>query len=233
MRAANLLFNISGGIRRWGWKFNDSLGICVPASVEDLRTAKATTARSTWRRVLYVLGFRPPGDFYTRVLYVQYLATLGEKPGPTMGVDPGSFLAWMKANGHIIEWANVPVLPGSSAADQAAQAGAQYRGAILTINLTENMYANDFYSRRPWGIDGNGGDVPLPTLSHEIALVRTTESANVIATWDRTKVMTLPCGDLTIRAIHVFLTVEDKADPRFPAMLSAMQAAASLPGGRQ
>lgn len=231
MRLFLLLFNITGGIRRWGWKWNNVWGDCVAAAVEDLRTAKATTAQSTWRKVLYRFGFRPPGDFYTRDLYVQYLATIGEKPGPTVGLDPGSFLAWLKANGHIIEWANIPV-GATTGADDAAKAGAEFRGAILTLELTGNMYNRDFFSNRPWGLDGNAGDTPVPTLFHEVALVRTVENYNVIATWNQNKLMTLPCADLTTRAIHVFLTEEDKADPRFDSMLTAMQAAASLPYGR-
>ena len=218
---ANFLFNITGGIRVWGWKGNERLGDCVAAAIEDLIQAKGTATASTWRKVLYRLGFTPPSNRRTVQLYTKFLATLNELPSATQGIDPATFLEWLRVQGEIVEWSAYPI--GQDRTLSAVQAGYTYGGAVLTLALTENMY-NGFTDNHPWGIGNGPGNTPLWALNHAVALVRNTGKELVIATWDRNKVLTDPCADATITAIYAVLTKQDQWRANFTQLAAQLLA---------
>lgn len=219
--AGRVLFDVTGGIRVWGWKGNQRWGDCVEATVNDLITAKATTSLSTWRRILFRLGFRRPGDRYTFDEYRNYLATIGERPGAGVGTDVEGYLDYLKSLGKIIDWANVPL--GADPELAANNAAAQYAGAMLTVELTWNMY-DGFPSPEPWSVGTGPGNTRVTRLCHEIAYVRATADRDVIATWNVNKVATPEAIRLITVQCCVFLSREDTYRPEFPAMQAAMTA---------
>ena len=225
-----ITFDFSGGLRHWGYLGNDVWGDCVPAATEHLRMAKAVAATSTVLRPLYHVGFRPPGAPYTRLLYAQFLATLGEKPGPNQGVYPSQWLNWLMAHQPhplLIGWAPWPLQGGADAA--AREAASQFTGALIEYELTPRAYAMSS-SQEPWGIAGTTAyDQPSVRLFHEVALVRATPKVSVVVTWGQNKDVTPAFADLCTQSIIVCLMEEDTWRPDFPEKLAALRA---LPGAQ-
>lgn len=222
-------FDFTGGLRVYGWKGNGNFGDCTVAALENLRTVKATTSASRVEKILYHVGFRPPGDRYTIEVYADYLATLGEKPGGDVGVDPGGFLEWCRTHqpeSLIIAWARIDLISDADATMRSL--ALQYTGAMVTLELTPNTYRN-FFTPVPWDVGPTPGDQPSGALSHEVALVRATEKYDVIATWDQNKLMTPAYADLCARTCYVVLMEEDTWRPDFPEKFAALQ---TLPGAK-
>ncbi len=218
-----ITFDFTGGLRRYGWKGNNVDGDCVVASLEDLRMAKATAAASTIEKILYHVGFRPPGDAYTLDIYAQYLATLGEVPGPDVGVYVDGFLRWCIAHQPaplVLAWGRVDLSQDVDATIRAL--ALQYTGAMLTIELTYNSWAN-FFQRTPWDVGPTSQDQPSPALWHEVALVRATADYDVVATWDQNKLATPAYMQLCARSCYVVLMHEDTWRPGFADKLEAIQ----------
>ena len=221
-----ITFDYTGGLRRWGWKGNNIDGDCAAVSLEDLRMAKATAAASAVERILFYVGFRPPGDPYTLDIYAAYLATLGEKPGPDVGVYVDGFLEWCRTHQPkplLLAWARVDLAVDVDATIRAL--ASQYTGAMLTLELTYNSYAN-YWKPTPWDVGPSPNDQPSPALWHEVALVRATPDFDVIATWNQNKDVTPAYMQLCARACYVVLMQEDTWRPDFAAKMAALQ---SLP----
>lgn len=174
-----LHYDVRGGIRNWGGALGNYLdGDCVIAGFEQLRKTKNVTAASTWRRVLYRLGFRPPHEAYTIAVYSEYLATVGEKPGPTVGVDPGAFFTWAKAKGLVKDFGSVEV----TNREVVEQAMIDHRGLLLVLNLTRGSYT---YAKPGalWNLGPAPQGVPDPQLGHAIALVAYDQAVYNCVTW--------------------------------------------------
>ena len=224
-----ITFDYSGGIRVWGWQGNAGLGDCVQASLEDLRMAKATVAGSAVDRVLYRVGFRPPRSAYTTQVYTQYLATLGEKPGPDVGTNVNDFLQYgllHQPRPLILGWARVP-LSGSDRDATIRALALQFTGCLVTIELTQNAYQH-FYAPIPWHVGPGPLDQPVPALLHEVAVVRATKDFTVVTTWDQNKLATPAFMDACAVGAHVVLTDSDMLAPDWAQKYAALQA---LPGG--
>jgi hypothetical protein len=217
-------YDITGGIRNWGYLGNSQYGDCDVAAVEHLRMAKATTTQSTWRKVLYRLGFRPPHGPYTIELYTEYLATLGEKPSATTGVDPGGFFQWLKDKQLIIGFA--PIVLGADKNASIRQAAYDFNGALITMYLTNDQY-NHFFNNKPLSVGPAPADQPNPNLYHAVAVPRWTSLYNIIVSWRQNKSMTLDATQACVQTCWVFLCEEDTYRADFPAKLAALKA---LPG---
>jgi hypothetical protein len=226
--APPVTFDFSGGLRRWGYLGNDVVGDCVPAALEHLRMAKAIAATSTWQHPLFHLGFRPPGAPYTRLLYAQYLATQGQRPGPNTGVFPGPYLDWLRAHQPrplIIAWAPVPL--DYDADLSLRQHAAQFTGCLVQFCLTPRAYDLST-TRQPWAIGGTTSfDQPNPNLEHEVALVRATTDFEVVVTWGQNKSATRDFVNTCTVGAQVVLMEEDTWRPDFPEKLAALLA---MPG---
>src|ERR1035438_822129 len=125
--------DVRGGIRNWnGALGNLDLGDCVIAAFEHLRMTHEVTSASTFKKVLYRLGFRPPHAPYTVEVYTEYLATQGETPGPNAGVDPQSFFTWAKSKGMVKDWGSL----ACTDVEGVKQAMITHHGCLLTVDAS-------------------------------------------------------------------------------------------------
>src|ERR1035437_4395147 len=95
--------DVRGGIRNWGMLGNDGTGGSVCAATEHLEMVHNLATTSSWKKLLYRLGFKPPSTKFTLELYTEFLATLGEKP-PETGINPEQWFPWLLTKGSITEW---------------------------------------------------------------------------------------------------------------------------------
>ncbi len=214
--------DVRGGIRRWGGLGNFQDGDCVIAGFEHNRMTKAVANGSSFARLIYRLGFRPPHTPYTLAIYAQYLATQGEKPGPSAGVDPASFFPWAQERGLIIAWGRVNLTGGDADRDALHQAMIDYRGVVLTILLTENAYQN-WYTRTPWHIGPDPADRPNPQLAHAVLLVQYNDIEDAVVTWGRAKTETATFTSAATYGAFVFLDESDVVRPEYPELLSKIK----------
>jgi hypothetical protein len=188
---------------------------------------KSVQAASKWKHVLYRLGFKPPSTQYTLGLYAQYLATLGEKPGPDTGVDPGGYLAWLLAQGLITSWGIVPL----SGVNQAI---IDYRGVLAAVALTHNA-AYNIGPNGIWIVGPQAVDQPNPSLGHGIALVEYTPTNYTCVTWGYLQKLSLAflqlCAGPQFGACFVFTTNEDEARLGTAAYNALVAATNALPRG--
>lgn len=175
------VIDVRGGIRKWGMLGNDVDGDCVVAATEHLQMIHNLATTSTWKRLLYRLGFKPPSTQFTLDLYTRFLASLGET-GPSTGIYPGQWFPWLKAQGIITDWQAIALDPTS-----VRQALLDWKGCLLALELTSYSYNNTF-GNVPWEV--RPGDVPNPNLGHAVALVSSNETDYGVVTWGRMKSMT-------------------------------------------
>src|ERR1035438_5905559 len=125
--------DVRGGIRNWGGALGNEVdGDCVAAAFEQLRKTHEVTKASSFKKVVYKLGFRPPHENYTLAVYTEFLATQGMLPGPDAGIDPDQFFPWLLSKGMVKDWGKVPV----SDVDACKQAVVDHHGCLLTVPLT-------------------------------------------------------------------------------------------------
>jgi hypothetical protein len=161
---------------------NDVDGDCVVAATEHLEMVHHLAVTSTWKKLLYRLGFKPPSTKFTVALYTKFLASLGEK-GPLTGIYPGQWFPWLKAQGIITDWKEIP-----TDAVEIKQAMIDWKGCVLSLALTSYAYNNTF-GNVPWEIRGPE-DTANPNLEHAVALVTFDETDYGVVTWGRMKSMT-------------------------------------------
>lgn len=188
------------GIRKWLDLGNFALGDCTVAAWLHLTMVHNVAAASSWKKLLYRLGYRPPHDPFAIEEYTAYLATLNEKPSPTTGVDPASFFAWLKSLGKIKDYAQIDIT-GPSGEDSLHQAMIDWNGCLLALELTDCAYSNPF-NGRPWMI--RVGDVPDPNLGHAVALVVYGPLNDGVVTWGEVKNMTREFTKACVYACWVF-----------------------------
>lgn len=193
--------NVTGGIRNFGELGNDVDGDCVCAGTEHNVDCKGTTLASRWRKIKYLLGFKPPSSVYTVELYTEFLATLGEKPGPDMGIYCSQWFPWLKAKGLIVDWGMVK--------GDLRQAMIDYRGIVLTLELTQNAWQY-FPSGKPWDVGPNPNDQPSPSLGHAVMLCEYTPDLLTVVTWGALQSMTYDFWTTCGQGAYVFVSPEDK-----------------------
>ncbi len=217
--------DVRHGIRRWGGMGNFVFGDCVIAAFEHARMVKGTAQASSWQRLLWRVGFRPPHTPYAIGIYAQYLATLGEKPGPAQGVDPALFLPWAESKGLIKAWGTVNADPhfidaqGRDMRARLRDATAAYNGVMLSISLTENAY-RDYNLQTPWDVGPDPADQPDYALGHETLMVVSGPNDDAVVTWGQMKTQTAAFTEATTYAAYVFLDAQDTALPNYGALLA-------------
>ena len=218
-------YDVRNGIRRWLGMGNFQDGDCVIAAFEHCRMVKATTNASTWQRLVYRLGFRPPHSPYAVEVYAEFLATLGQKPGPSQGIDPNAFFPWAKEKGLITDWGHVNVdktfvdSNGLAMRDRLHKSMIDYRGVMLSIELTPNAY-NNFMSRTPWHVGTATADTPDPNLAHETLLTTYGPDLDSVVTWGQMKSQTAAFTEATTYEAFVFLDESDTLRPNYAELLA-------------
>jgi len=157
---------------------NDTNGDCVVAATEHLEMIHHLATTSSWKRLLYRLGFKPPSTKFTLALYNEFLKSQGQ--APNTGIDPANWFVWLKANGIITDYKQVSL-------DAVEQALIDWKGCLLGLELTPTAY-NGTFGNVPWEI--GPGDVPNPNLFHAVALVTYNTTDYGCVTWGRMKSMT-------------------------------------------
>jgi hypothetical protein len=173
--------DVRGGIRNWGMLGNDVNGDCVCAATEHLEMVHNLATTSSWKKLLYRLGFKPPSTKFTLELYTEFLATLGEKP-PETGINPEQWFPWLLTKGIITEWQAVAL-----DAPSVQQALIDWKGCLIALMLTDHAYQYTF-TKEPWEM--LPGDVPDPKNGHAVALVSYNQTDYGVVTWGRMKSMT-------------------------------------------
>ncbi len=186
-------YDLRRGIKIWNWYLNNVYGDCVVAAYLHILMVKHLSTASTWKRLLYKLGWQPPTGAFALTTYRDYLTTQGQKPGATVGIDPGSFFAWLKSTGQIIDYGQTDVSPGVDAngltmEDRIHADMIAHNGLMLTLGLTNRAYDEPLYVSEPWSLQP--GDVPNPKLDHAVALVTYGPEMDGVVTWARMKSMT-------------------------------------------
>ena len=225
MTTLPLSYDVRNGIRRWGSMGNFIDGDCVIAAFEHLRMVKGVANASSWKKLIYQVGFRPPHTPYALEIYAKYLATQNQKPGPNTGVDPLLFFPWAQENNLITAWGTVNVDPtfvdaaGLSMRDRLHQAMINYRGVMTSIDLTENAY-NYYMLRTPWHVGTRTADKPNPYLAHETALVAYGPALDEVITWGRMKSQTPAFTETCTYQAFVFLDEQDALLPNYEELLA-------------
>lgn len=217
--------NVTGGIRNFGELYNDVDGDCVCAGTEHNVDCKGTTLLSRWKRVKYLLGFKPVTSAYTLELYSEFLATLGEKPGPDMGVNCQQWFRWLKEQGLIVEWGIVDYKKIA-----LKKAMIDYRGVVLTLSLTQNAY-QQFPSGKPWDVSSDPNDQPDPSLGHAIMLCEYNAELLTAVTWGQLQAMTYDFWKACGNGAFVFVSPEDKKRLSMKDYQDLVSATSALPRG--
>lgn len=178
--------DVRGGIRRPPNFGNLFFGDCVVAMYCNLLLTKNVTKASTWRKILYRLGFRPPTNAEAIDDYRTYLATLGETPSPTQGIYPDGFFAWLKAQGKIKDWGTIDYTNQSL----VQQAMIEHRGVGLTMALTPSAIGKDAVQMAVWDVNVGRGNQPNQAYQHAVALVEYNPTTYAIFTWGETNRLT-------------------------------------------
>lgn len=192
--------DVRGGIRRTPNFGNFTFGDCVVASYCDNLLTKNVTSASTWRRILYRLGFKPPTNGVAIADYTAYLATLGETPSPTQGIDPSGFYTWLQARGRIKSWGTVnhtqPAL--------VEQAMIDHRGVTLTMALTDWADGAGATQMALWDVNGSPGHQPNYAKQHAVCLVEYNVTTYAIFTWSYTVRLSASYYDACVNGCYWF-----------------------------
>jgi hypothetical protein len=193
-------FNARGPIRFWSALGNDADGDCVVAGTENIRICQNLLSTSTFKKLLYKIGFRPPHTAYSLELYAEYLATLNEKPSPNTGIDPTGWFEWCKTKGLITAWGAVDI----KNQDAVKEAVVKYRGVLLTLELTYNSWRDAYYTKKTWTVGTDKNDQPNPTLNHAVALVDYTPGYFGIVTWGLFRTFSVDYYDACVNGVYWF-----------------------------
>lgn len=196
--------DLRDGIRNWDTLGNAVDGDCVVAAWLHLTMIHNLAAASSWKKLLYRLGYRAPHSAFALKEYADFLLTLNEVPSPTQGIYPEQFFAWLKATGRIVDYQQVPLgLQGSAGnEDVIRQAMLDWNGCVLGIEMTPRVYAEGVTPGVTW--DLLPGDVVSPKLGHAVAMVAFSPDRNAIVTWGLMKEMTTALTNAAVYGCWVF-----------------------------
>ena len=182
-------------------------GDCVVAAYLHLVMFHNVSSASTWKLLIYRLGYRPPHALFALKEYADFLLTQGEKPGPSVGVDPLQFFTWLKANGKITDFQQIVIGQNNNIFydpkknNIIRQAAVDWDGCLLTLYLTKRSYDAGL-EHKAWDI--LQGDVPLYALAHAVAMVAFDPNYNGIVTWAMMKDMTIEYTNYCVYGCWVF-----------------------------
>jgi hypothetical protein len=192
--------DVRGGIRHPPMFYNAKYGDCVIAWYCNNLLTKNLSSLSTWKKILYRAGFRPPVNATALADYTAYLATVGEKPGPNTGCDPSSFLTWLKAQGKITDWGTVDYTNQSA----VQQAMIEHRGVGLTMDLTPYAEGAGEIQMALWDVNAERGNQPDPNAQHMVELVEYNVTNYAIFTWAMTIRLTRAYYDACVNGCYWF-----------------------------
>lgn len=192
-----LKYDCRKGIKQWLPLGNLNFGDCTVAAYLHVLMMHNLATTSSWEKLLYRIGFTPPTNKIAVEDYTAFLATLGERPSGTQGVDPGAFLTWRQSVGEIKGWMQLPAIDSNS----LREAMIQYNGVMLSLELTNRAYSTPM-GRGPWVF--LQGDTPNPMLGHEIAMVAYNNNLDFVITWGYMTGMTEEFATATVYAGYVF-----------------------------
>lgn len=195
-------FDVSHGIKNWGWLGNDVEGDCTVAAFYHIVMAKNSVYAPLLKRWAYRLGFRVPGEKFALARFHEYNLETGN-PAKT-GVEEQGWLDWQLKKGYIKEWKQIkPITPddptGANFEDRIRQAAVEYGGAMIVGPLTKQAY-NNYGAGHPWNDDGPG----IPTLTHSVALLRGGAHNEGVITWNSWQTMSLEFRAAHFTGVFVF-----------------------------
>ena len=214
--------DVTGGIPNRSLKMygNAIYGDCVVAAYYHIEMFKNIARGSSFKKLLWKLGFHCPTNQDAVAEYTAYLVTQGQTPGPDVGVNVDSFLNWQVTQGNVVAWSQVDTWsPGAE--DRIHQAMIDFRGVILAGDLTPNAYAN-YGPGTMWSTGRTPGDVPSPNLGHAVALDHYTPQYDEVVTWGYRQRMTPEFLQL-FNGAFVFLLESERSNPDFATRLAEMK----------
>ena len=201
-------------IRNWGTLGNLVEGDCTAAAYYHVIMALEVINGSTFKRVLYRLGYRVPHSPFVVKEYTAYLATLGQKPSATTGVDPAGWLQWQQDQGNVLAWKQLPTPLTEAVLRQALD---YFGGVMLGGELSQNaMGSVGPWLNFAWRYSTNSFDQPDPNLGHEVAYLDYTKNMDRCVTWGQWQYMTITFREKCFTYGHVFV---HKSDPNAQAKL--------------
>ena len=212
--------DVTGGIPNRSLKTYDNLnyGDCVVAAYFHIEMFKNIAKGSSFKKLLWKLGFHCPTNADAFNQYSAYLATQGQKPGPDVGVNVSSFLDWEKSQGNVVAWSQIDTWsPGAE--ERLHQAMIDFRGVLLAGELTLNAINTE----KMWTTGTSPNDQPNPNFGHAVALDHYTPKFDEVVTWGYRQKMTPEFRDLVFKGAFVFLLTSEKADPDFAKNLAEMK----------
>jgi len=169
--------DVTGGIPNKSLKGYGNFvdGDCLVAAAYHIEMFKGLAKGSSFKKLLWKLGFHCPTNADAIADYTAYLLTLGEKPGVNVGVNGAPYFDWKVARGDYAAWSQIDTWsPGAEA--RLAEAMIRCRGVLLIGELTENAYINSS-PKYEWKTGTGKGDVPVPTPSRMTTTPRSSRSA--------------------------------------------------------
>ena len=215
--------DVTGGIPNRSLKGYGNLidGDCVVAARYHIEMFKNIAKGSSFKKLLWKVGFHCPTNQDAIVNYTNYLVTQDQKPGLDVGVNVATYFNWCVANGEFDAWSQVDTWsPGAEERLNAAMI--RFRGVLLVGELTQNAYVNSA-PNYTWTTGTGKGDVPVPSLSHAIAYDHYTPKFKEAVTWGYRQRMTPEFFTQFAQGAFVFLLTSEKDDPDFAANLAEMK----------
>lgn len=210
-------------IRRWGTLGNFVDGDCTVAAYYHCVMALNVLNGSTFKRILYRLGFKVPGDKFALAKYTEYLATLNEKPSAETGVAPDGWLNWIKAQGQIFDWLQLPVQQGPLLLETTLRSALDNFGAVMLVGqLSLNNY-NNYGPRFVWKYGPEPQYQPDPSLGHAMAYLDYTQNTDLAVTWGQWQPMTITCREKCWNYAYVFVHKDDPNAQEKLTLLNSMK----------
>lgn len=156
------------GITKWGMDGNDRYGSCGAAATDHYNVAAANDTT-----LIDTLG-QPKFDGVLAT-YFAYGISQGEPgPEPDQGVENASWLAFLRANGIIEGYGEVPL-------DQIDRYAVLFGGLLMAVSLPPNA-DSDFEQVPPipWG---SPGEDPDPSMGHDVVFIQYDADGGHVVTW--------------------------------------------------
>ena len=197
--ALPLHYDARRGIRQWGGLGNLYKSDCTVAAYEHIQMVHNLATASSWKKLLYRIGYVIPTTALTLEEYDEVLASLGENPASDPGVYPNTLLAWAEVKGKIKTWTQLPITV--DAATTIKEAVVAWDGCIVALELTSRAY---YIGNAPgeWVLDA--GDKPQVNLAHAVGAVEYGPKAIGVTTWGIMKNMTYEFANATVYGVWVF-----------------------------
>ncbi len=210
--------DVTGGIPNRSLKTYGNIAYedCVIAAAYHIEQFKNVAKGSSFKKLLWRLGFHVPTNQMAIKEYGTYLAS--QKSPPNAGVVASTYLNWKVARGDFAAWSQVDTWSQGSE-ERLHQAMIDFRGVILAGDLT----LNSVNTRQTWTIGTSSADEPNPNFGHAVALCHYTPQFDECVTWGYRQRMTREFRSLVFGGAFVFLLNSEKNDPGFASNLATIK----------